>query len=73
MPTIESLLSVSQVSKLTKLSERTIWRMISENRTPAIVRVGRSVRFMASDVDAWIKAGCPNRETFEIQQAATCA
>lgn len=65
MPTIESLISVSQVARLTSLSERTIWRMIGEGRTPETVRVGRAVRFRASEVDIWIKSGCPDRQTFE--------
>ena len=61
MPTIESLLTVPQVAKLIGLAPRTVWRMISEGHTPETIRVGRYVRFKASEVNHWIKAGCPCR------------
>lgn len=64
MPTIETLLSVGQVARLTGLSKRTIWRMARESRTPDPVRIGRVVRFRASEVDQWLRLGCPNRAMF---------
>lgn len=65
MPTIESLLTVPQVAKLIGLAPRTVWKMIAEGRIPEPIRVGRYVRFKASEVDRWIKTGCPNREALE--------
>lgn len=65
MPTIESLISVSQVARLTGLSDRTIWRMIDEARTPKVFHIGRAVRFRAAEIDLWIKSGCPDQQTFE--------
>ena len=65
MPTIESLLDVAHVARLTGLSPRTIWKMLEDGRTPKPVRIGRAVRFRASDIDFWIKAGCPSRKDFE--------
>lgn len=62
MPTIESLLTVPQVAKLIGLAPRTVWRMIAEGRTPATIRVGRYVRFKASEVNDWIGSGCPSIE-----------
>ena len=34
-------------------------------RTPLPVRLGRSVRWDAEELDAWISAGCPCRERWE--------
>ena len=61
MPTIESLLTVSQVARLVGVAPRTVWRMLADGRTPHPIRVGRLVRFRASEVDAWIKSGCSDR------------
>lgn len=65
MPAIESLLSVNQVSRLVHLSPRTIWRMLETDQIPAPIRLRRQVRFRASEIDRWIKIGCPDRRTFE--------
>lgn len=61
MPTIESLLTVEQVARLTGLSPETILRLIDEQRTPEPVNVAGAVRLRASEVDRWIKLGCPER------------
>ena len=69
MPVVESLLTVPQVAKLVGLAPRTIWKLISAARAPEVVRLGRSVRLRASDVDLWIRLGCPSREVFEAEKA----
>lgn len=63
MPTLESLLTIPQASKLTGVSTRTFQRLIDEARAPDVVRIGRAVRIRASDMDLWLKLGCPDRET----------
>jgi len=65
MPVIESLLRVPEAAQLAGVSQRTFWKLISTGRTPETVRIGRSVRLRASDIDAWIRLGCPSREQFE--------
>lgn len=68
MPVIESLLRVPDAAKLAKLSERTFWKLIADERTPAVIRIGRAVRLRASDVDLWLRLGCPDRLTFELER-----
>jgi excisionase family DNA binding protein len=58
MPVIESLIGVKDVARLTGMSARSVWTWIKSGRTPPIVRIGRAVRFHASQVDAWIRADC---------------
>ena len=70
MPVIESLLPIPAAAKLAGISARTFWKMIAENRTPEVVRIGRSVRLRASDIDLWIKLGCPDRRDFESHRTA---
>ena len=65
MAVIESLLKVPEAAKLTGVSARTFWKLIASGRTPEIVRINRSVRLRASDLDLWIRLGCPSREQLE--------
>lgn len=69
MPTIESLLTVPQAAKLAAVSSRTFWTLLASERAPAPVRIGRSVRLRASDMDLWLKLGCPTRAAFENHRA----
>ena len=68
MPVIESLLRVPDAANLAGVSTRTFWKLIAEGRTPEPVRIGRSVRLRASDVDLWLRLGCPNRARFESER-----
>ncbi|HSS09026.1 MAG TPA: helix-turn-helix domain-containing protein [Acidimicrobiales bacterium] len=45
------LLTVREVARRAKVSERTVWRWVEDGRLPAI-RVGGIVRFQHADVDA---------------------
>lgn len=69
MPVIESLLRVPDVAKLVGIAPRTMWKLIETGHAPEVVRIGRAVRMRASDVDLWIKLGCPNREQVEAAKA----
>jgi excisionase family DNA binding protein len=42
-----------------QVSEKHIRRMVDANRIPGVIRLGRLVRFNASIIDDWIRAGCP--------------
>ena len=64
MPPLETLLTIRQVAKLAGLSTRSVWRLVAEARTPEVVRIGRLVRLRASDVDLWLRMGCPDRGSF---------
>ncbi len=59
------LLSVRELANRLKVSTRHVWSLLSSGRLPEPVRVGRSVRWRADDIDQWIRLGCPNREKFE--------
>lgn len=61
MPVIESLLTISDAAKLSKVSLRTLQKLIATGRAPEVIRIGRVVRLRASDVDLWLKLGCPDR------------
>jgi predicted DNA-binding transcriptional regulator AlpA len=64
MPTIESLLTTSQVGKLIGKSDRVVREIIKDERVPEPIRLNGSIRFRASTIDQWIRAGCPARDEF---------
>ena len=53
-PDREPLLTVPEAARRCRLSARSMWRYVS-SRDLKIVRLGRSVRIQASDLDAFIK------------------
>jgi excisionase family DNA binding protein len=45
---------------------RTTWlTLASAGKTPAAVRLGRSVKWRRDELKAWIAAGCPVRQKWE--------
>lgn len=55
------LLTVDELSELLKVSKRTIWRMRSSGQIPKPVRIGGGVRWRQSEIENWIKKGCPDQ------------
>lgn len=58
-------LSASQVARQLNVSIRHIRRMDAAGRLPRPVRFGRCVRWLTSDVDAWLAAGAPERKKWD--------
>lgn len=52
------LISADELSKMLRISKRTLWRLLSAGRLPRPVRFGGSVRWRLSDVKSWIEHGC---------------
>lgn len=65
-----TLLNVRDVAAALKVSPRQVWKLTSSRRMPAPVRISRSVRWRASDIDEWVQLGCPSREDFEAEVEA---
>jgi excisionase family DNA binding protein len=59
------LLTVKELAKILKMSERTIWRRLSTGKLPREIRSGKLVRWNEAEIVRWIDAGCPNRLTWE--------
>jgi len=59
------LLDVRSVAERLSVSPRAVWKWCSAGRLPAPVRIGRSVRWRATDLDRFIELGCPSRDEFE--------
>ncbi len=64
------LLTAKHLGAQLSLSKRQIFRLNSCGKIPAPIRIGGSVRWAQSTITQWLKAGAPDRKTFEaIQQA----
>lgn len=53
------LIDVKAVSKLTSLSQRTIWRWVSCGRFIAPLRLGGKRLWRRADIEQWVLGGCP--------------
>ena len=53
------LLDTRALSRLLKVSSRTIFSMYTGGEMPKPVRIGRAVRWGRAEIEAWIEAGCP--------------
>lgn len=50
------------------LSLRTIRRLDSSARLPRPIRIGSAVRWRCGEIEAWVAAGCPDRERWEAEK-----
>ena len=58
-PASPALLDINDLAARLRLSHRTIWRMRDRGIMPPSFNVGKSVRWHADQIDAWITKGCP--------------
>ena len=64
------LLTAKVVGEMLSLSKRQIFRLNSCGKIPAPIRIGGDVRWAESTIAQWLKAGAPDRKTFEAMQQA---
>lgn len=62
---MSELLTVREVASQLKVSPRQVWKLRASGRLPDSLNISRSVRWRASDIDEWVRLGCPTREQFE--------
>lgn len=57
-PKVESelvvLLTIRELAALLKISERSIWRLVSSGQIVKPIRIGGSIRWRVKDVSEWI-------------------
>lgn len=70
-PTSQKLLTGPEVAETLGFSLRHWQALNAQQRTPAPIRIGgRSVRWLAVEIDRWLAAGCPDRAEFEAMRGA---
>ncbi|MFM7318335.1 MAG: helix-turn-helix transcriptional regulator [Isosphaeraceae bacterium] len=55
---IAVLMSAEELAEMLRISERTLWRLLSAGQIPKPVRIGRSTRWRANEIREWIDSGC---------------
>jgi excisionase family DNA binding protein len=55
------ILTLKQVAKYLKVTDRTIYKLVTDKRIPAF-KVGGMWRFSRADIDGWIKKQSLNNE-----------
>ena len=63
----ETLFTSGDAAGFCKISKRCWLAHSAKGLIPAPVRIGGSVRWRKSDLDAWVKWGCPDRDEFEAR------
>lgn len=62
----ESLVvSVKELACLLNASVRHIWRLSASGSLPKPIHLGKSVRWLRSEIEAWLEAGTPKRTVWE--------
>ena len=59
------LMTIAESAKQQSISIRHHWNLIASGRFgPALIRLGRSVRIRANELDQWLDAGAPSKEVW---------
>lgn len=56
--TADRLIDVNAVAALLDVSDRTVWKWSYAGKLPAPLRIGRSVKWRASDISRFIELAC---------------
>ncbi len=64
------LLSVVMLAVLLDLSRATVFKLHASGRLPRPVRIGglRRLQWSRAEIEAWIEAGAPGRDRFEVMR-----
>lgn len=68
-PQMLQMLRVRELAAVLNVSQRHIWRMESSGKLPKSVRIGECRRWLSSDIETWLKMGCPSQKQFEVSKA----
>ncbi len=61
------LLTARDLARMIKISEREVWRMRDCGKLPAPIEFGpKMIRWSKEEINAWIEAGCPKRQSWDL-------
>ena len=64
------LADARRLAKLLSLGLRTVRTMDAAGRLPRPVKLGSKTLWSVAEVKAWIAAGCPDRQAWEVLKTA---
>lgn len=50
------MIDVTEVATILNVSTRTVWRLVSTEELPQPIRFGGNVRWLLTDIEAWIES-----------------
>lgn len=59
------MLTKDELASLLSISIRTLQRKLDLGEVPAPLRIGKSVRWVRSQIEEWILAGCPKNYVYQ--------
>ncbi len=59
-----------ELAALLGVSLRQVWRLSSSGKLPKPLRLGGSVRWSLKEIEAFVEAGCPDRQSWEAMRKA---
>ena len=62
-------LTASEVAALLGVSRAHVWRLNAAGKLPEPIRLGKAVRWQRAELEKWIEAGAPDRESWRSQSA----
>jgi len=62
------MLNANQLAELLGVSRRTIQLWEKSGKVPEPIRIGRTVRWRREEIEAWLKAGSPNRLKWKVMK-----
>ena len=62
------LVSARELARQIGVSLRHIWRLNSMGKLPKPLKIGHSVRWISSEIEAWLEAGAPDRKKWEAMK-----
>ena len=63
-------LPAREAAALLGISPRHLWALNASARLPMPVRLGRSVRWIRAELEAWLEAGAPARDRWEATKTS---
>lgn len=62
-----TLLTVQEVATLLRVSKRTVYRLVLQNKLPEPRKIGRSIRWHKQELLSWLEAYCPPLEVSDAE------
>lgn len=70
LTTAPLLVGAKQLHPRLSVGLRTLRSMDAAGKLPKPLRLGGKVLWNVAEIEAWIEAGCPDRETWEARRAS---
>ena len=65
---LTQMIDAKGLAAMLSLSKRQVFRLNSCGKIPAPVRIGGAVRRPAEEISVWLKAGAPDRKTWNARK-----